>query len=51
MNRYLRSTIGLKQVMGASGLALVLFVIIHMLGNLQIFLGADAFNAYPVKLR
>lgn len=51
MKRYLRSTIGLKQVMGATGLGLVLFVIIHMLGNLQIFLGADAFNAYPVKLR
>ena len=51
MKRYLRSTIGLKQVMGATGLGLVLFVIIHMLGNLQIFLGSDSFNAYPEKLR
>lgn len=51
MKKYMRSSIGLKQVMGATGLGLVLFIIIHMLGNLQIFLGADTFNAYPVKLR
>lgn len=51
MSRYLRSSIGLKQVMGATGLGLVLFVVVHMLGNLQIFLGPEAFNAYPVKLR
>lgn len=51
MKRYASSTIGLKQVMGATGLALVLFVIIHMLGNLQIFLGPDALNGYVVKLR
>lgn len=50
-SRYLRSSIGLKQIMGITGLALVLFVVFHMLGNLQIFLGRDTFNAYPVKLR
>ncbi len=36
--------------MALTGLILVLFVLGHMLGNLQIFLGADAINAYAHKL-
>lgn len=36
--------------MALSGLVLVLFVMGHMLGNLQIFLGADVINAYAYKL-
>lgn len=36
--------------MAASGLVLVLFVMGHMLGNLQIFLGAEVINAYAYKL-
>lgn len=40
------STIGLKIVMAASGLFLVLFVLGHMVGNLQIFLGPETYNAY-----
>jgi succinate dehydrogenase / fumarate reductase cytochrome b subunit len=36
--------------MALSGLVLVLFVLGHMLGNLQIFLGADVINAYAYKL-
>ena len=32
--------------MASSGLALFLFVVLHMLGNLQIFLGPDAINEY-----
>lgn len=36
--------------MALTGLVLVLFVLGHMLGNLQIFLGADAINAYAHKL-
>lgn len=51
LSKYLRSTIGLKQVMGLTGLGLVLFIIIHMLGNLQVFIGQDTFNEYPIKLR
>ena len=42
----LGSSIGTKLVMGATGALLVLFVLVHMLGNLQIFLGADALNHY-----
>ena len=36
--------------MALTGLILVLFVLGHMLGNLQIFLGPDAINAYAYKL-
>jgi succinate dehydrogenase / fumarate reductase cytochrome b subunit len=36
--------------MALTGVVLVGFVMGHMLGNLQIFLGADAINAYAYKL-
>lgn len=45
------STIGLKLIVAASGVVLLLFVIGHMVGNLQVFLGAEVFNAYGEKLR
>lgn len=47
---FLKSTIGRKVLMALTGLVLVLFVMGHMLGNLQIFLGPDAINAYAYKL-
>ena len=47
---FLKSTIGRKVLMALSGLILVLFVLGHMLGNLQIFLGPDVINAYAYKL-
>jgi succinate dehydrogenase / fumarate reductase cytochrome b subunit len=40
------STIGLKILMAATGVMLVLFVLMHMLGNLQIFAGRAVFNNY-----
>lgn len=40
------SSLGKKFIMAATGFALFLFVIGHLLGNLQIFLGAKALNAY-----
>lgn len=40
------SSIGLKVAMAVSGLGLVGFVLFHMLGNLQLFAGRDAFNSY-----
>jgi succinate dehydrogenase / fumarate reductase cytochrome b subunit len=46
-----RSSIGAKLVMAVTGLGLILFVIGHMLGNLQVFLGPDALNHYAEKLR
>ena len=48
---FLGSTIGKKIVMAGSGAILAAFVLAHMLGNLQLYLGADALNAYSVWLR
>ncbi|HVE69927.1 MAG TPA: succinate dehydrogenase cytochrome b subunit [Thermoanaerobaculia bacterium] len=46
-----RSTIGKKIVMAITGLIGVGFVVGHMLGNLQVFVGAETFNAYAHFLR
>lgn len=46
-----RSSIGKKIVMAVSGVVLVLFLIGHLLGNLLIFRGPEAINAYALKLR
>jgi succinate dehydrogenase / fumarate reductase, cytochrome b subunit len=48
---FLASTIGRKVVMAGSGLVLFGFVVGHMLGNLQVYMGAEALNAYAVFLR
>ena len=40
------SSLGKKLVMAASGALLVLFVVGHLVGNLQIFLGPEAINRY-----
>jgi succinate dehydrogenase / fumarate reductase cytochrome b subunit len=49
--KWLRSSIGKKALMAASGLMLIGFVVMHLLGNLLIFQGPDALNAYAKKLR
>jgi succinate dehydrogenase / fumarate reductase cytochrome b subunit len=46
-----RSTIGKKAIMAVTGLLLVGFVIAHMAGNLQVFLGATRMNAYAAFLQ
>jgi succinate dehydrogenase / fumarate reductase cytochrome b subunit len=48
---FLASTIGRKVVMAATGVILVGFVIGHMLGNLQVYLGPAALDAYGALLR
>jgi succinate dehydrogenase cytochrome b subunit len=48
---FLRSTIGRKIVMASTGIVLFGFVLGHMAGNLQLYLGAGALNAYSVWLR
>jgi succinate dehydrogenase / fumarate reductase cytochrome b subunit len=45
------SMIGKKVVMAITGAVLVLFVIMHMIGNLKILSGPDNINAYAVFLR
>lgn len=42
----LTNTVGRKLLMAVSGLVMVLFVIVHLLGNSSIFLGKEALNAY-----
>lgn len=48
---FLGSTIGAKMLMGLTGLGLVGFLIVHMIGNLQVFLGPDVFNTYAYNLK
>ena len=45
------SSIGKKVVMAVTGLILFGFVIGHMIGNLQVFLGAKELNDYSLFLR
>lgn len=45
------SSLGRKYVMAVTGILLFLFVIVHMLGNLQIFLGPAAINEYAEALK
>lgn len=49
--RYVRSSVGAKQVMAVTGLAMVLFAIVHMIGHLQMFGGQDMYNAYAHTLQ
>jgi succinate dehydrogenase / fumarate reductase, cytochrome b subunit len=44
------SSIGKKAVMAVTGLVLFGFLILHMLGNLQVFLGREVMNRYAETL-
>jgi succinate dehydrogenase / fumarate reductase cytochrome b subunit len=48
---FYRTAIGKKVVMAITGLILFGFVIGHMLGNLQVFIGANQMNAYAAMLK
>jgi len=45
------SSIGRKMVVAITGIILILFVIGHLLGNLQIYLGPEWINSYSQHLR
>ncbi|MFJ8565643.1 succinate dehydrogenase [Streptomyces sp. NPDC093514] len=45
------SSVGKKSVMAVSGLVMLGYLVVHMLGNLKIFFGADEFNGYAHWLR
>ncbi|MEH1166178.1 succinate dehydrogenase cytochrome b subunit [Micromonospora sp. CPCC 205539] len=47
----IRSSVGLKAVMAVTGILVVLFLIVHMLGNLKIFTGETSFDHYAHWLR
>lgn len=46
-----RSTIGLKIMMAVSGIIFVLYVLLHMYGNLKVLAGQAAFDEYAHHLR
>ncbi len=46
VNNLFHSTLGKKYIMALTGAGLFGFVVVHMLGNLQLFLGAEAINRY-----
>jgi succinate dehydrogenase / fumarate reductase cytochrome b subunit len=48
---FYQTSIGKKVVMALTGLILFGFVIGHMLGNLQMFIGANQMNAYAAALK
>jgi succinate dehydrogenase / fumarate reductase cytochrome b subunit len=47
---FYRSTIGKKIIMAVTGLIGLGFVIVHMAGNLQVFIGQDKINSYGALL-
>jgi succinate dehydrogenase / fumarate reductase, cytochrome b subunit len=47
---FYRSTIGKKIIMGVTGLIGIGFVILHMAGNLQVFVSQEKINAYGALL-
>lgn len=47
----LDSSVGSKVLVALTGLGLVTFVVFHMIGNLKVFAGPDAINAYAYFLK
>ncbi len=45
-----QSSVGRKIIMAVTGIVLVAFVCVHLLGNSSVFVGANAINAYAEKL-
>lgn len=50
MLKFYRSTVGKKIIMAVTGLIGIGFVIAHMLGNLQVFMGPAKINGYGAAL-
>src|SRR5512136_156544 len=48
---FLDTTVGKKLVMALTGVILLLFIVAHLAGNLLIFAGPDALNAYAATLK
>ncbi len=51
-NQFLGTSLGKKLVMSFTGLFLILFLVVHLLGNLQLLVddGGEAFNSYVVVM-
>ena len=48
--RVFNSSVGMKLLIGVTGLALFIYLVIHIIGNLVVFLGPAAFNKYAFTL-
>lgn len=48
---FYRSAVGKKWVMAVTGIALIGYVVAHLVGNLKMYLGADEINQYGEALR
>jgi|SRR3954471_1632782 succinate dehydrogenase / fumarate reductase cytochrome b subunit len=48
---FFKSSLGKKYIMALTGIGLFIFVVGHMLGNLQIFIGQEALNRYGAFLQ
>lgn len=46
-----KSTVGSKYLVGITGLLLTGFVLAHMAGNLQVFIGREALNKYALAIK
>ena len=46
----IRSTLGRKALMSVMGIALIGFLMVHLAGNLLLYVGKDTFNLYSHKL-
>jgi succinate dehydrogenase / fumarate reductase cytochrome b subunit len=49
-SRVFQSSVGTKILIGLTGLALVLYLVIHIAGNMMVFFGPDVFNRYAYTL-
>ena len=50
VSRIFSSSVGTKLVIGLTGLALVLYMVLHLAGNAIVFFGPEMFNAYSHQL-
>lgn len=48
--QFINSSIGKKFMMAVTGSFLIIFLIVHLIGNLTLYFGADAFNGYVLTL-
>lgn len=50
LTKSLSSSIGKKYLMALTGIFLIIFLVIHLVGNLQLYFGKEAFNTYVAVL-
>jgi succinate dehydrogenase / fumarate reductase cytochrome b subunit len=48
--KFTNSSVGKKLVMAVTGSFLIIFLIVHLIGNITLFFGPDAFNGYVSAL-